>query len=48
MQELQKEEIEAVNGGILFIAAAAVVVLVTAGIGIYIGYQEAAAAANKK
>lgn len=48
MQELKQEELELVNGGIAVVPVIAVVVVVAAvGIGIYIGYKEAAAAAKK-
>ena len=48
MQELRQEEIEEVNGGVAILAVVAVVAVVAAvGVGIYIGYKEAAAIARK-
>jgi lactobin A/cerein 7B family class IIb bacteriocin len=48
MQELQMEEIDEVNGGIgMIIVAAGIAVVVAVGIGIFIGYREAAAGAKK-
>ena len=48
MQELQMKEIDEVNGGIgMIIVAAGIAVVVAVGIGIFIGYREAAAGAKK-
>ena len=48
MQELQMEELDEVNGGVgMIIVAAGIAVVVAVGIGIFIGYREAAAGAKK-
>lgn len=44
MQELRQDEIEEVNGGVAILVVVAVVAVVAAvGVGIYVGYKEAAA-----
>lgn len=48
MQELQMEELDEVNGGVgMIIVAAGIAVVVAVGVGIFIGYREAAAGAKK-
>jgi lactobin A/cerein 7B family class IIb bacteriocin len=48
MQELQMEEINEVNGGVaMIIVAAGIAIVVAMGVGMYIGYREAAAGAKK-
>lgn len=49
MQELQKDEIELVNGGVAILAVVAVAAVVIAiGVGVYIGYNDAAAGSKAK
>jgi lactobin A/cerein 7B family class IIb bacteriocin len=48
MQELQMEELDEINGGVgMIIVAAGIAVVVAVGVGIFIGYREAAAGAKK-
>ena len=47
MQELRQDEIDEVNGGAILLIFAVAAVAGSVGLGIYIGYREARAAAMK-
>jgi lactobin A/cerein 7B family class IIb bacteriocin len=49
MQELQKDEMDAVNGGVgVLVVVAVAAVVVAVGIGVYNGYKDAALAAHNQ
>lgn len=47
MEELNFQEIDQVNGGAILLIAAAAVIAASVGVGMYIGYHDAKAAAKK-